>query len=115
MIHDSQFRLQLDQLRRDGNYRVFANLERRAGAFPQAILHAQAERRDITVWCSNDYLGMGQHPVVLDAMHAALDAAAPAPVARATSPAPIATTSRSRASLPTCTTRKRHCCLRRAM
>jgi 5-aminolevulinate synthase len=73
MIHDSLFRLQLDQLRRDGNYRMFANLERRAGAFPQAIHHTQAERRNITVWCSNDYLGMGQHPVVLDAMHAALD------------------------------------------
>jgi 5-aminolevulinate synthase len=73
MTHDSLFRLQLDQLRRDGNYRVFANLERRAGAFPQATHHTQAERRDITVWCSNDYLGMGQHPVVLDAMHAALD------------------------------------------
>jgi 5-aminolevulinate synthase len=73
MTHDSLFRLQLDQLRRDGNYRVFANLERRAGAFPQAIHHTQAERRKITVWCSNDYLGMGQHPVVLDAMHTALD------------------------------------------
>ena len=73
MTHDSLFRLQLDQLRRDGNYRVFANLERRAGAFPQATHHTQAERRNITVWCSNDYLGMGQHPVVLDAMHAALD------------------------------------------
>ena len=73
MTHDSLFRLQLDQLRRDGNYRVFANLERRAGAFPQATHHTPAERRDITVWCSNDYLGMGQHPVVLDAMHAALD------------------------------------------
>jgi 5-aminolevulinate synthase len=73
MIHDSLFRLQRDQLRRDGNYRVFANLERRAGAFPQAFHHTQAERRHITVWCSNDYLGMGQHHVVLGAMHAALD------------------------------------------
>ncbi len=73
MTDDSLFRLQLDQLRRDGNYRVFANLERRAGAFPQAIHHTGAERQSITVWCSNDYLGMGQHPVVLDAMHAALD------------------------------------------
>lgn len=73
MTDDSLFRLQLDQLRRDGNYRVFANLERQAGAFPQAFHHTQAERRNITVWCSNDYLGMGQNLVVLDAMHAALD------------------------------------------
>ena len=73
MTHDSLFRAHLDQLRHDGNYRVFANLQRKAGAFPQAIHHAEAKSRPITVWCSNDYLGMGQHPVVLEAMHAAVD------------------------------------------
>ena len=58
----------LGGLKRDGNYRVFAELERRAGAFPLAKSHGGEAVRDITVWCSNDYLGMGQHPAVREAM-----------------------------------------------
>ncbi|MBV9655207.1 MAG: 5-aminolevulinate synthase [Acetobacteraceae bacterium] len=73
MNYESFFRTQLDGLRRAGNYRVFADLQRRAGQFPRAIHHRSRGRGEVTVWCSNDYLGMGQHPVVLEAMHEALD------------------------------------------
>jgi 5-aminolevulinate synthase len=71
MDHEQFFKTRLDGLRAEGRYRVFADLERRAGAFPQAFDHHIG--REITVWSSNDYLGMGQHPAVLAAMHEALD------------------------------------------
>ncbi len=73
MNYESFFRTQLDGLRREGRYRVFADIERRAGAYPRAIRHDGGGTREVTVWCSNDYLGMGQHPEVVNAMHAALD------------------------------------------
>jgi 5-aminolevulinate synthase len=73
MNYETFFRKQLDGLRREGNYRVFADLQRRAGDFPRAIHHRERGRGEVTVWCSNDYLGMGQHPIVLEAMHEALD------------------------------------------
>jgi 5-aminolevulinate synthase len=71
--YEAFFRKQLDGLCREGNYRIFADLERRAGQFPLATLHRRGGCRDVTVWCSNDYLGMGQHPAVIAAMHEALD------------------------------------------
>jgi len=70
MDFDAEFKNQLDALQSEGNYRVFADLERRCGAFPRA--HDHKEGQDVTVWCSNDYLGMGQHPKVLAAIEEAL-------------------------------------------
>ena len=61
----------LRMVRSEGRYRVFAELARRAGAFPSAEVHEAGATRPIKIWCSNDYLGMGQHPVVLDALREA--------------------------------------------
>ncbi len=74
MNYEALFTEQLDALREAGNYRVFAELERKRGAFPSAKRYAEdGTTQDVTVWCSNDYLGMGQHHKVLDAMHDTLD------------------------------------------
>jgi 5-aminolevulinate synthase len=74
MNYDAFFKSELDALRKEGRYRTFADLERQAGAFPQATHHGEnGGRGTVTVWCSNDYLGMGQHPAVLSAMHEAID------------------------------------------
>jgi 5-aminolevulinate synthase len=71
--YDKSFRDALAGLRREGRYRVFADIVRRRGTYPNADFHAEGDKRPITVWCSNDYLCMGQHPVVLAAMHEAID------------------------------------------
>ena len=72
MNYQDYFKTALDDLREQGNYRVFAELERHCGAFPRATSRGE-KTGDVTIWCSNDYLGMGQHPSVLKAMHEALD------------------------------------------
>ena len=77
MDYQRFFETRLDDLRAEGNYRVFADLERKVGAFPRAARHVgeggNASTHDVTVWCSNDYLGMGQHEDVREAMKEVID------------------------------------------
>lgn len=73
MDYEYFFSERIQELKQDGRYRRFATLERLAGKFPQALYYAEdGSAREVTVWCSNDYLAMGQNPVVLDAMNEAL-------------------------------------------
>ena len=74
MTFEGLFQRQLETLHREGRYRIFTDLKRRRGAFPVARHFAADGSREVTVWCSNDYLGMGQHPAVLAAMQQAIDA-----------------------------------------
>ncbi len=71
--YNDRFRDALAGLKHEGRYRVFTDIVRARGEYPHADFHTQGAKRPVTVWCSNDYLGMGQHPKVLAAMHAALD------------------------------------------
>jgi len=72
MDYESFFADRIRGLKAEGRYRVFADLERQAGNFPFAVHHGAQSPREVTVWCSNDYLGMGQHPKVLAAMEEAI-------------------------------------------
>jgi 5-aminolevulinate synthase len=72
MEYDSFFAEKLAALRAEGRYRVFADVARHAGNFPKATHNVGGVEKEITVWCSNDYLGMGQHPQVIEAMREAL-------------------------------------------
>ncbi|HEV7414818.1 MAG TPA: 5-aminolevulinate synthase [Tianweitania sediminis] len=71
MNYQRFFEEAVDQVQAEKRYRVFADLERIVGRFPRAIWRSSGEAREITVWCSNDYLGMGQHPDVITAMQQA--------------------------------------------
>ena len=73
MNFDAFFNEKLEGLKKEGRYRVFMDLERHAGRFPLATRHVNGEQKPVTVWCSNDYLSMGQHPAVMAAMHEAID------------------------------------------
>jgi 5-aminolevulinate synthase len=73
MINKAPFEKLITDLKDNGKYRVFNDILRENGKFPQAIWYGPYNIKNITNWCSNDYLGMGQHKVVLDAMHTALD------------------------------------------
>ncbi|SFQ27352.1 5-aminolevulinate synthase [Roseivivax halotolerans] len=75
MDYDAQLDQAIERLHEEGRYRTFIDIERRQGQFPHATwTRADGSETPITVWCGNDYLGMGQHPVVLEAMHEAIDA-----------------------------------------
>ena len=73
MINKEPFEKLIAELKSNGKYRVFNDIVRENGKFPSAIWYGPYNIKNITNWCSNDYLGMGQHKVVLDAMHTALD------------------------------------------
>ena len=73
MDFDALFSDQLDLLKKEGNYRIFAELERQSGAFPKAKSYDKRSPENVTIWCSNDYLGMGQSQIVKDAMKSVID------------------------------------------
>ncbi len=73
MRYESFFEDAVARVRAEGRYRIFADLARQVGRFPRALYHGPDGVREVTVWCSNDYLGMGQHPVVLQAAREALE------------------------------------------
>jgi 5-aminolevulinate synthase len=79
MDYNKIFEDRIEQLHKEGRYRVFADIRRRCGAYPQAdhfsrgVQSAESDIRPVTVWCSNDYLGMSQNPLVRAAMHEAID------------------------------------------
>ena len=104
MDHIGRFEGLISEMKADGRYRTFVELERMAGQFPAALLRGRDGRsRRVTVWCSNDYLGMGQHPDVLAAMHDAIFrfGAGTGGTRNAISPGPTGSMSSSKPSLPT--------------
>lgn len=111
MDYESLFLAKLDALRQTGQYRTFTSLKRRAGRFPYAVHGAAATTSEVVIWCTNDYLGMGQHPAVVEATHRAIDAVGiGSGGSRNISGTSPYTTKNWRASLPTCIIARRHFC-----
>ena len=111
MDYDRIFKSAIERLHDEGRYRVFIDILRNKGCFPNARCFAGHNGpKPITVWCSNDYLAMGQHPRSSRRWKRRCTMSAPARAARATSAATPITTSSSRPSWPTCTARKARCC-----
>ena len=107
MDYNKKFEDALNVIRAEGRYRVFADLKRKRGDFPNAQHFTPEAVKPITVWCSNDYLGMGQHPGPFSPPCTRRSTpSAPARAAPATSLAPPAITSNSRGRSPTCMARK---------
>ena len=106
MDYERRFADAIDRLKAEERYRTFANLERDASRFPMALWRPEGEEdnpREVTVWCSNDYLGMGVHPDVIEAAVKAARAHGAGAGAPATFPAPTTRSCSSRPNSPTCT------------
>ena len=103
----------IERLHEEGRYRTFIDIERKQGNFPHATWRRpDGSEQPITVWCGNDYLGMGQHPVVMSAMHEAIDATgAGSGGTRNISGTTVYHISGSRPNWRICTARNRRCCL----
>jgi len=114
--YKSRFEDALAAVRREGRYRVFADLKRIRGRFPQALWASpEGVESEVTVWCSNDYLGQGQYPVVLDAMHEAIDRAGSGSGGTRNISGTTTIMSNWKPSWPTCMARKPRCCSPAAM
>lgn len=111
MTYSEKLDLALERLHDEGRYRTFIDIERRNGSFPHAVwTKPDGSEQDITVWCGNDYLGMGQNEVVRAAMHEAIEAAGAGSGGHATFLAPPSITNVLRRSWPICTEKRRRCC-----
>ena len=75
MNYNEYFKDALNSLKKEGRYRVFNDIKRNIGKFPNATHYSESNKNEVAVWCSNDYLGMGQNSSVLNAMHEAIDSA----------------------------------------
>ena len=102
----AHFHAFLDGIRGEDRYRIFTDLERHADHPPYATWHRGASRREVVVWCSNDYLGMGRHPAVINAMIETACGPVPVREERGISPATAMRSSCSKQNLPTCIARK---------
>lgn len=110
MNYDGFFEAAIARLWSERRYRFFADVERIASRFPRAIWHSPQGPREIVIWCSNDYLGMGQQPKVIGALVETATRMGAGAGGPETFPAPIMPLSSLNARSPTCTERKRRWC-----